>query len=247
MWAIKCCVTFCDIVIVYANINWFIFSVVVGLPPQRGFLKLILKHAAFISRSYFLNFLITIKWKCYCSVVSNSLQPHGLWPARLLCPWNFPGKNTGVGCHSLLQGIFPTQGSNPGLLHYRQILYYPSHQGSPKYSYSLFKCDLLTDANLRTAYCWSAMRWYQSQEYLFGSFYIKHVDIVAVFMYDNFYINYLQKYPSATGSIFLKNKLVVCHRSQSNALWSLNTAVQHRFWSSWKKWISFPVFAFVPL
>ena len=42
-----------------------------------------------------------------------------------------PGKNTGVGCHFLLQGIFPTQGSNPGLLHCRQILYHLSHQGSP--------------------------------------------------------------------------------------------------------------------
>ena len=52
--------------------------------------------------------------------------------ARLLCPWNSPGKNTGVGCHDLLQGIFPTHGSNPGLVHCRQILYYLSHQGSPK-------------------------------------------------------------------------------------------------------------------
>ena len=43
-------------------------------------------------------------------------------PTRLLCPWNFPGKNTGVGCHFLLQGIFPTQGSNPGLLYFRQTL-----------------------------------------------------------------------------------------------------------------------------
>ena len=41
-----------------------------------------------------------------CSVVSNSLQPHGLYPARLLCPWNSPDKETGVGCHFLLQGIF---------------------------------------------------------------------------------------------------------------------------------------------
>ena len=56
------------------------------------------------------------------SVVSNSLQAHGLGPARLLCPWNSPGKNTGVGSHSLLQGIFPTQGSNPGLPYCRQIL-----------------------------------------------------------------------------------------------------------------------------
>ena len=50
-----------------------------------------------------------------CSAVSNSLQPHGLQPARLLCPRNSPGKNTGVGSQSLLGGIFPTQGLNPGL------------------------------------------------------------------------------------------------------------------------------------
>ena len=48
-----------------------------------------------------------------CSVVSDSLRPHALLgPSRLLCPWDFLGKNTGVGCHFLLQGIFPTQGSN---------------------------------------------------------------------------------------------------------------------------------------
>ena len=50
------------------------------------------------------------------TVMSDSLRPHGLQPTRLLCPWNFPGKNTGAGCHFLLQGIFPTQGSNLGLL-----------------------------------------------------------------------------------------------------------------------------------
>ena len=51
------------------------------------------------------------------SVMSDSLQPHGLQPTRLLCPWKFPDKNTGVGCCFLLQGIFPTQGLNPCLLH----------------------------------------------------------------------------------------------------------------------------------
>ena len=66
-----------------------------------------------------------------CSGVSDSLQPHGLQPARLLCPWDSPGKNPGVGCHALLQGIFPTQGSNPGLLGCRQILYQLSSEGSP--------------------------------------------------------------------------------------------------------------------
>ena len=49
---------------------------------------------------------------------------------QALCAWDSPGKNTGVGYHSLLQGIFPTQGSNPDLLHCRQILYHLSHQGS---------------------------------------------------------------------------------------------------------------------
>ena len=61
-----------------------------------------------------------------CSVVSSSLQPHGLQPARLLCPWDTPGKNTGVGCHAFLQGIFPTWGLNPALLHCR-ILHHLSH------------------------------------------------------------------------------------------------------------------------
>ena len=52
-----------------------------------------------------------------CWVTSHSLRSHGLQPARLFCLWNFPGKNTGVGCQFRLQGIFKTQGSNPGLLH----------------------------------------------------------------------------------------------------------------------------------
>ena len=62
---------------------------------------------------------------CCCLVAKSCLpllRPHGLQPARLLCPWDFPGKNSGVGCHFLLQGIFPTQGSNPCLLHRRKIL-----------------------------------------------------------------------------------------------------------------------------
>ena len=64
------------------------------------------------------------------SVMSDSLQPSGLQPTRLLCPWDSPGENTGVRSHSFHQGIFPTQGSNPGLLQCRQILYHLSYQGS---------------------------------------------------------------------------------------------------------------------
>ena len=70
------------------------------------------------------------------SVMSDSWRPHGLEPARLLCPWNSPGKDNRVGCHSLLQGIFPTQGSNPGPLRCRQILHHLSPQGSPLYQRS---------------------------------------------------------------------------------------------------------------
>ena len=61
------------------------------------------------------------------SVVSNSLRPHGLYS-----PWNSPGQDTRVGNLSLLQGIFPTQRLNPGLLHCRRILYQLSHEGSPR-------------------------------------------------------------------------------------------------------------------
>ena len=57
------------------------------------------------------------------SVVSDSCDPHGLQSTRLLCPWDAPGKNTGVGCHALLQRIFLTHESNPDLLHCNQILY----------------------------------------------------------------------------------------------------------------------------
>ena len=56
-------------------------------------------------------------WILSCSVMSNSLRPRELQPARLRCPWDSPGKNTGVGWHFLLHGIFPIQGSNPCLLH----------------------------------------------------------------------------------------------------------------------------------
>ena len=74
--------------------------------------------------------------------MSESLWPYGLLPTRLICPWDFPGKNTGVGCHFLLQGIFPTQGSNKGLPHCRQTLYYPlSHQGVVKSLNRVWLCN----------------------------------------------------------------------------------------------------------
>ena len=67
----------------------------------------------------------------HTSVTFTQLSPT-LWPQGLHSLWNSPGQNTGVGSLSLLQGIFPTRGSNPGLLHCRQILYQLSYQGSPR-------------------------------------------------------------------------------------------------------------------
>ena len=64
--------------------------------------------------------------------MSDSATPWTV-AARLLCPWDSPGKNTGVGSLNPLQGIFSTQGSNPGLLHCRRILYQLSYQGSPSF------------------------------------------------------------------------------------------------------------------
>ena len=73
------------------------------------------------------------------SVVSDSLRPHGLYS-----PWNSLGQNTGAGSLSLLQGIIPNQGSNPDLLHCRQILYQLNHKGSPR------KCNAKERSNNRT-------------------------------------------------------------------------------------------------
>ena len=71
--------------------------------------------------------LYNLTLKVKVTQLSPTLRPHGLYS-----PWNSPGQNTGVGSPSLLQGIFLTQGSNPGLLYCRQILYQLSHEGSPR-------------------------------------------------------------------------------------------------------------------
>ena len=93
------------------------------------------------------------------SVVPESLRPRGLQPTRLLLenlllenPWDSPDKNTGMDCHFPLQGIFPTQESNPGLLHCRQMIYRLSYEGSPL---NLWSIQQLWVVNVRLAlqYC----------------------------------------------------------------------------------------------
>ena len=108
------------------RIDWFDLLAVQGTP------KTVLQHhnlkASVLqcSASHIGTWLLEKPCEVKITQSRPSLQPHGLYS-----PWNSPGRNTGVGSHSLLQGIFPTQGSNPGLLHCRQILYQLSHQGSP--------------------------------------------------------------------------------------------------------------------
>ena len=79
---------------------------------------------------------------------------------QLLSPWDSPGKNTGVGSHSLLHGIFLTQGLNLGLLHCRQILYHLSHQGSPRCPVRKREFCLLLPLDLRDRHWyWFCLSW----------------------------------------------------------------------------------------
>ena len=82
-----------------------------------------------------------------CSLVSYSSWPHGLWPARLPCSWNFPSKYTGVGCHFLLQGIFPTQESNLSflyLLHWQVGSLLLAQPGKPQMKYMVGQKSILS-------------------------------------------------------------------------------------------------------
>ena len=91
-----------------------------------------LTHVLNLSVTTFLSFIVSTSESESGSVVSDSLQLFPTLCDSLYSPWNSLGQNTGVGSLSFLQGIFPTQGSNPGLPHCRRILYQLSHKGSPR-------------------------------------------------------------------------------------------------------------------
>ena len=101
--------------------------------PLRNFLILLFSPHTFLSKllQHSATCSEALNWNQHesesGSVVSNSLRLHGLYST-----WNSPGQNAGLGGLSLLQGIFPTQGSNPGIPQCRQILYQLSHQESPR-------------------------------------------------------------------------------------------------------------------
>ena len=106
------------------------------------FLCFNLSSLSFLSSFYYTDGYIYIFWDMNCILLLLLLLSHfsrvrlcmipQTAATSLPCPWDSPGKNTGVGCHFLLQRIFPTQASNPALSHCRQMLYHLSHQGSPE-------------------------------------------------------------------------------------------------------------------
>ena len=82
------------------------------------------------SHGFFFPTVFSYRFNRDCESESQSVMSDSLWLHGLHSPWNSPGQNTRVGSLSLLQGIFPTQGSNPGPLHCGQFLYQLSHQGT---------------------------------------------------------------------------------------------------------------------
>ena len=125
-----------------------------------------MKHGK-INSIFFSNFhnITNLINYCCCLVAKSHptlLQHHELHPARLLCPWDFPGKNTGVGFHFLLQGFFPIQGSNLHLLHWQaDSLPLSHHQGSPFKMYYL--CEKLASLVTQVVKDLPAMRETQVQ------------------------------------------------------------------------------------
>ena len=107
-----------------------------------------------------------------CSVLSISLSSHGLQPTRLFCPWNCPGKNTCVGCHWLLQGIVPTQGSNSCLLRLLQwqadSFYHCANWGAQGFPYLLpfppiiplfYPFSLNSTSEIKASQIWNHLVW----------------------------------------------------------------------------------------
>ena len=110
--AVLICLRLINIGKVYAQRYWQFLQVSSGSPTL-----------------YFIQGIKHPRGLCSVTQLCPTLWPHKLQPVRLLWPWNFPGRNTGVGCHFLLQRIFRTQGSNQHFL--CQVPYHWCHQRSP--------------------------------------------------------------------------------------------------------------------
>ena len=96
-------------------------------------------------------------------VTCDPLWPHGLQPTRLLCPWDFPGKNTGMGYYFLLQGILLTQGLNLWLLHWQAYSLPLHHLGSPREHLTTYCILKLKFQSHHGVYEWKELEWGAAQ------------------------------------------------------------------------------------
>ena len=130
--------------IIYVWTHGMIFNLALLRQSLQGFeTRLLFTYFWLLFVSVLVRVLNLCSWRIwfvifyFCNFVgeseSHSVMSDSLWPHGLCSPWNSPGQNTGLGSLCLFQEIFPTQGSNWGLLHCRQILYQLSYQGSPIY------------------------------------------------------------------------------------------------------------------
>ena len=109
------------------------------MPSDSDMYKVWQHWCKLIRMSNYINIYVCV-CVCVCVWVSRVQLCNPMHSSQAPFPWNSPGKNTGVGCYSLFQGISPTQGSNLSLLHCRQILHHLSQQGSPNNIYSQWLC-----------------------------------------------------------------------------------------------------------
>ena len=146
----SCCTTVPHVnslftLVCHPSLVWVYLSVCLPLPLMVKLSKFLSANLPSPKPSSILEGKTSAHMHTQSWVMSNSLRPHGQYPTRLLCPWDFPGRNTWVGCHFLLQGIFPTQGWNPHLLHWQANSSPLCHLGKEKCEDSQFSCSLKGD------------------------------------------------------------------------------------------------------
>ena len=154
------------------------------------------------------------------SVGSDSLRPHALYGQ-----WNSPGQNTGVGSLSLLQGIFPTQGSNPGLPHCRRILYQLSYEGSPLTCINTFK---LSNSYYEMLFLFPFYRWGKSTERLSYWLKVTQLELGYKWILSGCCLSTLTLLP------FLEQDKVVPHSRQLLFMVQRRVCAQVMYFKSWQ-------------
>ena len=124
-------------ILIEFSLRWEYWYLCLNTHHYKGILLYVTIQTCLISYIYVCVCVCVICCSVHGSVMCDSLWPHGVQPISLLCPWDFPSKNTRVVCHFLLHGIFPTQGLNLRLLHWQADSLPLSHleSGSKKKKY----------------------------------------------------------------------------------------------------------------